>query len=227
VTGGSSQVVPGARVGRFGWAVLCSGLTFAAGCDESFYFDVPGRGVAEDAGSPSVPGQCSVDTDCALDSLHCDPSTRACFECVVDEDCRASASRRCDDGLHRCVECKSARDCAVGSTCDPTTHGCLASCVEEDDCAVSAHGCDERRGVCIQCDRDEECASLSGTSHCAFDGAGCVECRMDSHCGAGLTCDILSGRCVECRDSRDCAVGAVCEPASYRCMPAVSGMQTR
>jgi hypothetical protein len=225
------QVVVRASVARPGqWRVLCRvlALAFAAsGCDESFYFDVPGRALVEDAGRASVPGQCSVDMDCPLDSLHCEPSTRACFECVVDQDCTTSDSRRCDDGLHRCVECKSARDCPASSTCDSTTHRCLASCVEEYDCAISAHGCDERRGVCIQCDRDEECALVSGANHCAFDGTGCVACRMDSNCGSGQMCDILSGRCVECRDTRDCASGDFCDPATYRCVAAMTGMPSR
>ena len=112
-----------------------------------------------------------------------------------------------------------ARDCPSGSSCDSATQRCLRSCLEELDCTLEDHDCDERRGVCLQCDDDAECLGSEGGSYCASDGTGCVQCRLDSQCGAGAVCDLLRGRCVACRDTRDCAPGSFCDPIAYRCIP--------
>lgn len=208
------------RIGRrtLHWAAaplsVCVSSGVVAGCDETFYFDVPVVQERADAASMGLPSRCSADSDCGLASLHCDVATGRCFECVVDEDCSDDAGQRCEPLLHRCVQCLVARDCAAGFTCDPTTHRCLQSCVAENECAPEAHGCDERRGVCIACDEDDECEA----SYCAFDGTGCVECRVDSHCSTGRACDILSGKCVQCRDTGDCAAGSACDPATDSCV---------
>jgi hypothetical protein len=200
-----------ARAASLALAVL------AVGCDQTFSFDVP---VTPDAGAPMPAPSCRSDADCPLAALHCDPLIGGCFECAADVDCTGSASPRCDGYLHRCVECGGLRDCPSGLACEVTTRRCLPSCVEEEDCAPSAHDCDERRGVCVECDEDEECKQVVGASHCSADGAGCVECRLDSHCSEGSVCDVLSGSCVGCRDARDCAAGRVCDPTTRRCAPA-------
>ena len=214
------------RRGRPRRSRRCSGLALALlalGCDQRFYFDVPAALALADSGANAATVRCSSDPECGLPSLHCDVTLGRCFECVVDEDCGEQSRHRCDSALHRCVECKVERDCPAGSRCDPTMQRCIRSCVEEVDCALADHGCDERRGVCIQCDDDRECATSEGSSYCAFDGTGCVQCRVDSHCGAGSVCDPLLGRCVSCRDSGDCAPGSYCDPGAYQCVaPRVS-----
>lgn len=49
---------------------------------------------------------------------------------------------------------------------------------------------------------------LAGLLGCGDDGAG-AECRLNSDCARGFTCD--DGRCLrECRESRDCPADLVC-----------------
>ena len=188
----------------------------AQGCDQSFYFDVPGPEVAPDGGAPALPSRCTAQSDCPFGSLHCDTKTGGCYECVLDSDCDGAALH-CDAELHRCVECTGSRDCAPGLACDATTHRCLASCADEQDCPMSAPECDERRGVCVICDEDAECRG-AGVRYCALDGSRCVECRSDLHCVSGMFCDPIEGKCVACRTSADCAVDRVCEPETRECL---------
>jgi hypothetical protein len=203
-----------ARVAALAWATLA--------CDQSFYFDAPGVDVAADAEAPPVPTRCRTQADCPFSSLHCDPLTGGCFECVQDRDCTETATR-CSTDLHRCVECNGSHDCPMGLACDATTRRCLTSCVEEYDCPASAPECDERRGVCVACDEDAECRVPAGGGYCALDGSRCVECRSDLHCAESRLCDGLLGQCVVCRDSEDCEAGLVCDPASRICVSPPQG----
>jgi Cys-rich repeat protein len=199
--------------------VLGLALALAApSCDRSFYFDVPAPAQA-DTGPSASAERCVADADCRLAELHCDSSSGRCVECVVDEDCADHSLHRCAPESRRCVECQVSRDCAAGSICDATLNRCFRSCGDADDCLASDHGCDERRGVCIGCDRDVECQA-SSVSFCATDETGCVECRADSNCAAGLVCDAVFGKCVQCRDTRDCAAGTYCDPLTYACVAA-------
>jgi hypothetical protein len=198
----------------------CSGL-LGLRCEQSFYFDPPAA-VGPDAAAstpsmaaPRPPDDCSSDHDCALAALHCDVPSARCVECVVDEDCALQALARCDTERHRCIECSVDRDCSASYRCDGIGHRCMELCREEPDCSAGAHGCDERRGVCVACDDDHECDGAAQRV-CALDGSGCVECRSDSHCAAGLHCDPIQSLCVECRDGGDCLDG-LCDPSTHAC----------
>ena len=42
-------------------------------------------------------------------------------------------------------------------------------------------------------------------SQCDRDNERCVQCTANSHCSAGLVCNIANGTCLECRADSDCA----------------------
>lgn len=77
--------------------------------------------------------------------VSCDPS-RGCIECVVDNDCEASAPH-CDAG-GQCVQCIDSKQCgeATKPFCDDSAHTCRG-CAIDDECDSKV--CDDTAGTCV------------------------------------------------------------------------------
>ena len=164
----------------------------------------------------TIPGTCSVDSDCT------DASKPLCVqgvckpECSLDVHCRDAKKSKCDNG--RCVE--PPPECQVDSDCnDASKPVCLSGvctpsqpeCTTDADCKDSAKPkCDA--GTCVAaspvCRTDADCpvdAPVCQSGTCVKTQ---VECNADTDCKdpAKPKCD--AGKCVantvECVTSADC-----------------------
>jgi Cys-rich repeat protein len=195
------------------WFVF-AGLV-ASACNGQFRF--------EDAdAAPPGSAPCKADSDCPLETLHCDPVSQACVACTTDAHCTALGQKRCDVALHRCIACGSDADCARGEVCERTTRQCLKACNEgttEDICPPTAPTCDEMRGICIGCQKDLDCSGTDDGNLCDTSSGRCVFCITNDQCPTMWPrCDRTRGRCRQCLTSADCDQGRVCDPAKFFCM---------
>lgn len=159
----------------------------------------------------------------------CDRASGACFECLVDADCAASAT-----GRTTCVNRACAAPAAgAGTLCD----GCHA----DSECAsgVCAEGvCSRGCATSAECPAAFVCALVGGRGACvAPDGCSEAKEEFGSPCfyDAGCEDDLARALCVDARPAEgipgycsgpcdparadDCAVapGFACNPATRRC----------
>ncbi|HET6151097.1 MAG TPA: hypothetical protein VFH68_26410 [Polyangia bacterium] len=199
--------------------------------------DVREAGV--DANGPVV---CRTAADCRFPTLalHCliagGQTTGSCVECTGDSDCAMAGLRRCDTAagsttFHRCVECMDATvaaDCPSlssehGSTCN-NEHHCLQGCsddsADESLCVKPGFVCQGSGGA----EPNHQCADCLSQADCTAPlrciNFVCLQCTLNTDCGAGQFCDNVAGRCVACRDSNDCRVAGLrlCNPATHTCV---------
>lgn len=185
-------------------------LVSFASCNNQFRFDSTLPPV--DAG----PAPCTVDTDCRLATLHCDPNAGVCVECVNDAQCTTAGLTRCDLATQVCAGCKVDGDCAHGQLCETTTGTCLFTCIEDPTCPLEAPACDEVRGVCIRCKHNRDCAR--DEPFCEAVSGRCLSCLNDDDCPVATPrCDRPLGGCVVCITSGDCTAPAMCDPSAHDC----------
>jgi hypothetical protein len=161
-------------------------------------------------------GGCSSDSECMLQSLHCDPGSGQCVACLTDSQCPSLALPRCDSMIGRCVQCGNDGDCGPGQACESTTHTCVASCASSAECPPG-ESCSPS-GVCVGCTDDQDCAGGRTPAVCDPTIGQCVECTSDLQCPADQTCDRTSDRCVGCLSSFDCTRDQVCDMSTLECV---------
>jgi hypothetical protein len=167
-------------------------------------------------GDASAPG-CSVDTDCTISGLHCDPASGQCVACVEDSQCTQPGLPRCDSTLQQCVQCGLPDDCASGQICEPTSHTCLTSCADGGACPGGTV-CSQPRGVCVGCSGDPDCASSSSGHVCDTANGQCVQCLQDAQCTSPTRrCNPATDHCVQCLTGSDCD-DHVCNTQSFTCV---------
>jgi len=173
--------------------------------------DDEGRGF--DAGDSGLRA-CSLDTDCRLSSLHCDPVSHACVACLRDAHC-GGGQPRCQAARHVCVECLAAMDCAANQAC--MFGRCIATCASGATCPAEAAMCDER-GLCVRCAHDSEC-SVAAVPYCNVATGQCVACLDDAQCPTAQHCHPYRSVCVGCLSSTDCSSDRhICNPATGVCI---------
>ena len=157
-------------------------------------------------------GGCTA-SGCAVPSLHCEPESQACVECLSATDC-VSPRAHCDGASHRCVECDNDVDCGPNAVCVIPNHLCIHGCTQASECTTpEAPVCDD--GVCMACETDAHC---SAPLLCDLRIRRCVRCIASSDCSAPTpVCDLRTGTCVGCDDSAECAATQVCEPVQRVC----------
>jgi hypothetical protein len=168
-----------------------------------------------DTDAGASPG-CSVDTDCTIAGLHCDPASGQCVACVDDMQCTQPGRPRCDSALQQCVQCGVTGDCASGQVCEPTSHTCLSSCADGGACPAGT-SCSQQ-GVCVGCSADPDCATSSSGPVCDTANGQCVQCLQDGQCAAPTRrCNHATDRCVQCLTSSDCGDN-MCNPTTFTCV---------
>lgn len=194
-------------------------LSTLAACDATLSFDdgasVDG-GVESGADAPSDPLGCATGA-CPLTSLHCEPTTRRCVECVTSNDCTLTslALPTCDTSTHTCVECVTGGDCPSDETC--VAQRCVKGCTAGSGCD-SEQTCNPTTHACVECTTDAQCDEGS-LAHCDGASGRCFECVTDAHCPTTHPrCDAGTRRCVECDAHADCAAGRLCDPTRHKCV---------
>lgn len=202
-------------------AAIVAVLAFASGAcggTEEWSFDeVAAFAVADASGGDTSNGGCSSDADCLIPSLHCDPMSRQCVECINGTQCRRG--RLCDPTLQRCVECIRDGECPAGSACQPTTHECVPTCINNRDCPTQLPWCSQR-GICVGCLGNQDCAGpgpMQGLGLCDPTIGQCAECTSSLQCPRQQVCDPTTDRCVGCLTNLDCLPNEVCDPDRRAC----------
>ncbi len=170
---------------------------------------------------PTFPDPCSP--------RKCEPTTRACVECLADGDCAGGAV--CVDNACQAPTCTADSECAADEFCDGV---CVVGCrTAPDNCGQGV--CDANIRLCVECAMDSDCAfGTCDTGVCSID----TSCAMDTDCpdGAycqagtcasgcrvggcdGLTCDTDKRVCVLCTDGSQCLSGWSCNQQLGQCSP--------
>jgi hypothetical protein len=196
--------------------VVALGLVAACGT-EPIVFDPIVEGGDEggvEAALPPATG-CASDTDCALQTQHCDTGSRQCVECVKTSQCVFDGERPiCDTNLNLCVECNDSADCSNGYTCE--LNRCFASCADGGTCR---YGYCNRMGVCVGCNSDGDCSSYRITDRCDPQLGQCVQCVYNSDCSPRYPiCNRTNGRCAECLSNQNCPSAQACDPVMHYCV---------
>jgi hypothetical protein len=177
--------------------------------------DVGSDGASDD----TAPASC-VTVGCPLASLHCEPTSGECVECVADGDCPTSPyPTRCDPDQNLCVACLVDVDCHPGERCILPSHRCARRCDDPIQCKFlpPAYACDLSKGICVECVTDADCAFEKYDHHCEPLSQQCVQCLYDTQCGTRY-CDPASFHCVDCVRSSDCDQGKACDPTRHQCV---------
>ena len=128
----------------------------------------------------------------------------------------------CPEWQPNCAPCWNSYDCAVfGTFCDTFRHYCAPYCGEGFDgtpvrCEVPAWVCDRDREVCVECTIDSHC----GADRCEL--GKCVarpnpECLYSSHCADPTKPVCFGGVCGPCTSDGQCGTDKHCEYG--RCEP--------
>ena len=200
-----------------GWIALFA--IVSTGCDAVLQFhDV-------DAGSDAQAETGCTTAGCPLYSLHCEPTSATCVECLVDGDCPRQLGR-CDPESHRCFECLASADCRPGESCITAARVCVRQCTTAAQCSGPGPGpggpatCDTGRGLCVDCAGDGDCHDAHRRI-CDVVSGECVDCVRDTTCPSDHPrCDPASYRCVACVRDLDCPTSTpICDPSRHACAP--------
>ena len=164
-------------------------------------FDCPPDGPAAGKG---LGASCKTSTDCAGESLVCDPANGKCAPdpvtakiggpCSSTIDCGTNSRSACNTeagdnykgGYCFMEPCNDIDVCPPGATCvslGGETPGCFQSCVTDGDCRTS---------------EGYVCQLFSTTPPIGFGPSdkGCAfPCTRDDDCQKPLTCDVTAGKC--------------------------------
>jgi hypothetical protein len=193
-------------------------LALLCGCDATLSFE-EGFDAATDA-----PVEVEVEVDaggcetsgCPLESLHCDPATGRCEECVVDADCPFPQFTRCGSD-HKCWGCLEEYDCYEGFTCITSVRRCAFSCTTKEQCRPGSL-CDTTRSICISCLSNANCFD-PGRRHCQTATGRCEECLADKDCPSTRPrCNPATFRCGACLTTADCIAPKLCDPSRHICV---------
>jgi hypothetical protein len=196
---------------------LGAALAAPAACDATLSFEDGDATPGADGGETGIDPLDCAQKGCPLPSLHCEPSTHRCVECVSSIDCTAASSAlpTCDTATHTCVECVTGGDCRSDETC--VGNRCVRACPSGTGCD-SEQICNTKTHACVQCTSDVQCDD-EGLPHCDAASGRCFECVADAQCpSTHPRCDAGTRRCVECDAHADCAAGRLCDPTRHKCV---------
>jgi hypothetical protein len=89
-----------------------------------------------DAGLPDAgPTGCQSDNDCSGFTPHCETTSGACVECVLDSHCFLSVAPTCDHRTNTCVGCVSGANCANPTPACDVTQQCVG-CTTNAECGA-------------------------------------------------------------------------------------------
>lgn len=199
--------------------VVALGLVAACGTEPIVFDPIDGdaEGGVEAAPPPGM--GCASDSDCALQTQHCETRSGQCVECVQSSQCVFDGDRPvCATALNLCVECNDNTECPDG-TCELPSHRCVPSCADGGTCPYGYKYCN-RMDVCIACTTSNDCMSARTANNlCDVPLGLCVECLDDGDCYAERpVCNHTRGRCVECLSNQGCRPSEACDPVMHVCV---------
>lgn len=166
----------------------CTSCTTAL-TDGGFAACAPGT-LCDGASGLCVPGNCSVDTDCA--------GTAACVNHLCTGNCRTSADCRGVNGActasHVCGACLTNAECGAGYVCTSSGQCLVGQCARSADCPGGQ-----------TCNAQLQCVALTT---CGPDAGACA---TGEQCWAGscYACDGTTQSC--CSKTADCLGGNFCD----------------
>jgi hypothetical protein len=93
---------------------------------------------------------CHGTFECAAPAIVCDPIRGVCLGCILDEECRGSASGPiCNVASGRCVQCARDSDCAAPAARCEWTSGKCVQCLGSSDCSGATPLCDPSGWKCV------------------------------------------------------------------------------
>ena len=128
--------------------LLALSVTLAplAGCMDSSISLLPGLA---DAGQGGEDPRCHSDAECDERAPICNPQTRACVECIGDDDCGGDRPQVCLVTRGECVQCSSDDQCTSAEPyCDPESNYC-EECLADEHCAAGQI-CDLEDERCVE-----------------------------------------------------------------------------
>lgn len=164
------------------------------------------------AGQTCYPGNhecnaaCATNADCSGDAQICNPTTKACVECLVKADCPDDPF--CDPTYGKCAECLGNADCGTAQPfCEPADGQCR-ECLLDSHCGIHQK-CTDKHCVIEKCTVDQECPG--DFPKCIAAEGTCVECLLDVDCTDGdkIHCSMVN-QCERCTLNEHCAAGETC-----------------
>ncbi len=166
--------------------------------------------------SGSDPGDTALATDGGVDARDTAPSDAGC---ASDEACKPGV---CDPTTKACVECLPSSDkCPHGEYCT-SAKKCVAGCRTSADCASaggSDAGADASDGPSTDADDAGDATTSADTGVdagksslvCDTTSHACVGCVADTDCPPSAICDAATKKCVAgCSPAHACASGKDC-----------------